>query len=297
MKQKIVLIVSIAAAFLAAVLTRAYLASKDAEVQQLKAAFLKAHKTLEVLCFAREVPSGTILAKSDLGIKTVPASGLRGQALTEENLIEVVGRKVLNGHKTGELLFWADVEGGNPMVGGLAADIRKKMRAVSVNCSGAAAVSGMVKPNDHVDVIASFSFPKLAADGRTMIQELVTCTILQNVLVLATGKETAKSAIARSDAFGAGSYATVTRLLRHGHPRGHAPRGGDARVRRADQGPNLPRPPQQERHLLRKGAAAGRLREDPQRDRGAQQETPGRTERRAVTWHSRLTSYRTTRAR
>ena len=210
MKQKIVLIVSIAAAFLAAVLTRAYLASKDAEVQQLKAAFLKAHKTLDVLCFAREVPSGTILAKSDLGIKTVPASGLRGQALTEENVIEVVGRKVLNGHKTGELLFWADVEGGNPMVGGLAADIRKKMRAVSVNCSGASAVSGMVKPNDHVDVIASFSFPKLAADGRTMIQELVTCTILQNVLVLATGKETAKSAIARSDAFGAGSYATVT---------------------------------------------------------------------------------------
>ena len=210
MKQKIVLIVSIAVGLLAAVLTRAYLASKDAEVQKLKAAFMKTHKTLEVLCFAREVPSGTILAKSDLGIKTVPASGLRGQALTEENLIEVVGRKVLNGHKTGELLFWADVEGGNPMVGGLAADIRKKMRAVSVNCSGAAAVSGMVKPNDHVDVIASFSFPKLAADGRTMIQELVTCTILQNVLVLATGKETAKSAIARSDAFGAGSYATVT---------------------------------------------------------------------------------------
>ena len=96
------------------------------------------------------------------------------------------------------------------MAGGLAADIRKKMRAVSVNCSGAAAVSGMVKPNDHVDVIASFSFPKLGADGRTMIQEIVTCTILQNVLVLATGKETAKSAIARSDAFGAGAYSTVT---------------------------------------------------------------------------------------
>ena len=210
MKQKIVLIVSIAVGLLAAVLTRAYLASKDAEVQQLKAAFLKAHKTLDVLCFAREVPSGTILAKSDLGIKTVPASGLRGQALTEENVIEVVGRKVLNGHKAGELLFWADVEGGNPMVGGLAADIRKKMRAVSVNCSGASAVSGMVKPNDHVDVIASFSFPKLAADGRTMIQELVTCTILQNVLVLATGKETAKSAVTRSDAFGGGTYSMVT---------------------------------------------------------------------------------------
>ena len=210
MKQKIVLVISIAIGLLAAMLTRTYLASKDAEIQQLKADFLKKHKTIDVLCFAREVPSGTVLAKSDLGVKTVPASGLRGQALTEENAIEVIGRKILNGHKTGELVFWADIEGGNPMSGGLAADIRKKMRAVSVNCTGAAAVSGMVKPNDHVDVIASFSFPKLGADGRTMVQEIVTCTILQNVLVLATGKETAKSAIARSDAFGAGAYSTVT---------------------------------------------------------------------------------------
>ena len=211
MKQKLVLpVISIAIGLLAAVLTRTYLASKDAEIQRLKADFVEKHKTIDVLCFAREVPSGTILAKTDLGIKTVPASGLRGQALTEENVIEVIGRKILNGHKTGELLFWADIEGGNPVAGGLAADIRKKMRAVSVNCTGAAAVSGMVKPNDHVDVIASFSFPKLAADGRTMIQELVTCTILQNVLVLATGKETAKSATARGDAFGAGAYSTVT---------------------------------------------------------------------------------------
>ena len=209
MKQSIVLVVSIAIGLLAAVLTRTYLASKDAEIQQLKADFLKKHKTIDVLCFAREVPSGTVLAKSDLGVKTVPASGLRGQALTEENAIEVIGRKILNGHKAGELVFWADIEGGNPIAGGLAADIRKKKRAVSVNCSGAAAVSGMVKPNDHVDVIASYATPKVAEDGHTMIQELSTRTI-QNVLVLATGKETAKSAVARSDAFGGGTYSMVT---------------------------------------------------------------------------------------
>ena len=210
MKQSIVLIVSIAIGLLAAVLTRTYLVSKDAEVQRLKADFLKKHQTMEVLCFARKVPSGTILAKSDLGLKKAPASGLRGQALTEENLDVVLGRKLLNGHDVGELLFWADIEGGNPMAGGLAADIRKKMRAVSVNCTGAAAVSGMVKPNDHVDVIASYATPKVAEDGHTMIQELSTRTILQNVLVLATGKETAKSAVTRSDAFGGGTYSMVT---------------------------------------------------------------------------------------
>ena len=210
MKQSIVLIVSIAIGLLAAVLTRTYLASKDAEMQQLKEDFRKKHKTIEVLCFAREVPSGTILAKSDLGVKTVPASGLRGQTLTEANHEQVLNRKVLNSHKEGDIVFWSDIEGGNPAAGGLAADIRMKKRAVSINCTGAAAVSGMVKPSDHVDVIASYATPKVAEDGRTMIQELSTRTILQNVLVLATGKETAKSAIARSDAFGGGTYATVT---------------------------------------------------------------------------------------
>lgn len=210
MKQKVVLVVSIAIGLLAAVLTRTYLMSKDAEVKRLKSEFMKKHQTMEVLCFKRDVPSGTLIAREDLGKKTVPASGLRGQALTEENVREIEGRKLLSTRKKGELVFWADIEGGNPTAHGLAADIRKKMRAVSVNCAGAAAVSGMVKPSDHVDVIASFSFPKFGPDGRTMTQEIVTCTILQNVLVLATGKETAKSSVTRSDAFGAGSYSTVT---------------------------------------------------------------------------------------
>ena len=211
MKQKIVLVVSIAIGILAAVLTRTYLVSKDAEVQRLKEDFKKKHKTIEALCFAREVASGTSLAEGDLGVKTVPASGLRGQVLTEKDYKLVLNHKVLVPHKEGDILFWSDIEGGNPADGGLADAVSKKKRAVSINCTGAAAVSGMVKPSDHVDVIASYATPKLAEDGRTMIQELSTRTILQNVLVLATGKETAKSAIARSDAFGGGgAYSTIT---------------------------------------------------------------------------------------
>ena len=209
MKQKIVLIVSIAVGILAAVLTRAYLASKDAEMQKMKEEFIKNHETTMVLCFARDVSSGTALAESDLGEIKVPARGLRGQALTKKDLQHVLNHKVLVPHKERDILFWSDIEGGNPAAGGLAADINKKKRAVSINCTGAAAVSGMVKPSDHVDVIASYATPKIV-EG-TMIQELSTRTILQNVLVLATGKETAKSALARNDAFGGGgTYSTVT---------------------------------------------------------------------------------------
>ncbi|MDY3248926.1 MAG: Flp pilus assembly protein CpaB [Candidatus Choladocola sp.] len=126
-------------------------------------------------------------SSEDLGSLKLPALGLRGQAVEESAYRDVLGRKLLAAHKRGEVLFWSDVEGGDPSAKGISADIKKNMRAVSVNCSGAASVSGMVRPNDHVDVIGTFDF-----DGAAGRRDFVTCTMLQNVLVLATGSETAK---------------------------------------------------------------------------------------------------------
>jgi len=204
MKRKIVLIASLVAGVVAAVLTRFYLSAKDAEVQQIKDSIERRYGTMEVLCFAKELPSGTVLAKADLGLKTVPAIGMRGQALTAENVTDVVGRKILLGHRRGDVVFWADVEGGNPAATGLSADIKKSMRAISINCSGAASVSSMVRPNDHVDVIGTFDF-----DSDSGKRDFVTCTLLQNVLVLATGNRTAKTR-APENGFANAAYTTVT---------------------------------------------------------------------------------------
>ena len=203
MKRKIVLLASIVAGVLAAVVTHFYLAAKTAEVQELKDSINRRYGTMDVLCFKGDVPAGTTLAKADLGLKTVPAIGMRGQALTVENVGDVIGRKTLLGHRRGDVVFWADIEGGNPAEKGLSSDIKKTMRAVSINCSGASAVSSMVRPNDHVDVIGTFDFDR--GQGQ---KNFVTCTILQNVLVLATGQRTAKM---RENALGLReNFATVT---------------------------------------------------------------------------------------
>ena len=205
MKRKIVLIASLAAGLLAALLTRFYIAAKDAEVRDLKDAINRKYGTMEVLCYTKEIPSGTVLQKSDLGLKTVPAIGMRGQALTVESVTDVVGKKVLIGHRRGDVVFWADVEGGNPAAQGLSADVKRQMRAVSINCTGAASVSGMVKPNDHVDVIGSFDLSD-PAKGASKGKSVVTSTILQNVLVLAVGRQTAKMRAQEN----AAAYTTVT---------------------------------------------------------------------------------------
>ena len=214
MKQKIVLIVSVAVGLLAAVLTRGYLAAKEGEYNALKAQFNAKHGVMEVVYFLKDVPSGTVIEKSMLKVKVVPKSGLEGRVVdadeTKKEYVQAYGRKLLVSRRKGELLFWADIEGGNPQNRGLAGDIKRSMRALSISVSGAASVSGMVNPNDHVDVIATFSVPRANATvpGQT---DLVTSTILQNVLVLATGKETAKTQVQRGYGVNnSGGYNTVT---------------------------------------------------------------------------------------
>ena len=76
MKRKIVLIASLVAGLVAAVLTRFYIAAKDAEVRDLKDSINRRYGTMEVLCYTKEIPSGTVLQKSDLGVKSVPAIGI-----------------------------------------------------------------------------------------------------------------------------------------------------------------------------------------------------------------------------
>jgi pilus assembly protein CpaB len=206
MKRQIVLIISLVAGLIAALLTRTYLTIKEGEIRAEKERLIKKYGTIEVITFKRDVPSGTVLSKADIEPRLAPALGLRGQAVTDE--ADVLGRKIIVGHKAREVVFWSDVEGGDPRAKGLSADIKRQMRAMSINVNGAASVSGMVKPNDHVDVIGTFNFPD--DEGKIKRGDPVTCTILQNVLVLATGKDTSKTQSRELGMVGGSNYSTVT---------------------------------------------------------------------------------------
>lgn len=208
MKRQIVLIVSLVAGLLAAVLTRVYVAHKESEVEKQKSALMAKYGTIDVLHFKRDLPAGTVVSRADFLGGHVPALGMRGQAIEVDDLMTIVGRKTLLPHKLGEVVFWSDIEGGNLSDKGLSASVKRQMRAISINVSGAASVSGMVKPNDHVDVIGTFNFPD--DEGKLKKGDPVTCTILQNVLVLATGRETAKTPARELGSLSGAGYTMVT---------------------------------------------------------------------------------------
>jgi pilus assembly protein CpaB len=206
MKQKVILIASVVIGLFAAFLTRSYLTAKDNEFARMKTAFERKHKEIAVIAVKRDLPSGTVLTMDDIGGLMIVANAVKDHAVRTEDILLLINRKTIRPLAKDAPVFWTDIEGGDPVSRGLASDIKPRMRAISVNVSGAASVSGMVKPNDHIDVLGTFSFPSKTVQGE---MELVTLTMLQDVLVLATGRETAKSRFL-SDARAPASYSTVT---------------------------------------------------------------------------------------
>jgi len=208
MKRQIVLIASLVAGLLAALLTRVYISAKEDDILRIRAKFRQEYGEMEALCFTRDVSSGSVIAAADLTTCKTYRKGNEGVVLTTENRSEIVGRKTVGFHKKGDPLRWNDIEGGNPRNTGLSGDVRSHYRAMSINVNGSASVSGMVRPGDSVDVIGTFNFPD--DEGKIKRGDPVTCTILQKVLVLATGSDTAKSQTRSLGVSSPSGYSTVT---------------------------------------------------------------------------------------
>lgn len=202
MKQKIVLILAVLAGLLAFWLTHRYLRG---EVDKI----YKGAEKIQILAAARDIPAGTVLEAGDLGSKSVYKSAVGENIFRPEDLKMVLGKKIRYSLKRKEPLWWSYVEGAGADSGGLAPMIRPGLRAISIAVGGEAAVSGLVQPNDRVDILGTFIFPSRNHPGE---METVTLTLLQDVSILATGQQLGKEDyLGRSRYAGrSGGYSMVT---------------------------------------------------------------------------------------
>lgn len=207
MNQKIALAISIAIGAMAFFLTVNYLKKKETEFKDRVAELYKGARKIHVVVARSDIPQGAVITKADLAKNEVfeIETSIRGHAITLDDAELILGRKTLFMIKSGEPIFWSDIEGGGRSGGSLASTVQPGLRAVSISVGGAAAVSSMVEPNDRVDVLGTFAFP-----SKTIPNEMktVTLTILQDVTVLATGQSTANQA--RTARSRSRSYSTVT---------------------------------------------------------------------------------------
>jgi len=161
-------------------------------------------RTVNVLCAKVDVAEGTELSAEMVAVKEMPAKFVTGSFIQadEHGSSEQqtpVGQRLLVPLKAGDPILVSHFESARDA--DLATLISPKGRAVTIDVQEKNAVGLWVRPNDHVDVIGSFRDPDT--------QQLRTMTLLQNVVVLATGRITANTTnIAEEDK----RFATVTVL-------------------------------------------------------------------------------------
>ena len=206
MKQRIIPIVSILIGILAFWLTAKYLRSQQAELEEERRRIYEGARQISIVAAAHDVPAGTVLEESDIGSKKIYEQAAPARVITVDEAALVLGKKTLLELRQDKPVLWSDIEGGGPGEVGLASIIKPGMRAISLSVSGAASVSGMVEPNDRVDVLGTFAFPSTTEEGE---MEAVTLTVLQDVTVLACGQLLAKSLVSEREPRRAG-YQTVT---------------------------------------------------------------------------------------
>lgn len=204
-KQILVLGVSFVVGLVAFVLTHLYLAGERGRMEDERAKERAGLHLTKVIIAGRDMPAGTILLEKDLGQKSVPRSGLSGEPVTPDEVEKIIDRKLRFHISAQQPILWNYVDVPNRMRSGLSPTIGKGNRAISIPVGGVNAVSGLVQPDDYVDVLGTFSLPSTTKG----VTETITMTILENVTVLAVGSRLATSStMSRSET--ATGYGMVT---------------------------------------------------------------------------------------
>ena len=153
-----------------------------------------------VIVAAADLSPGSFLSSDSIAIDKMPRKFIYESVLVPADMEVALGREVIVPVKRGEPLHWYQLQGIRALER-LSKAVRKRGRAVSMDVTERSSVGQWVRPNDHVDILGSFRDPNS--------NQMVAVTLLQNIIVLATGKTNASTqSTRRTD-----QYGTVTLMV------------------------------------------------------------------------------------
>jgi len=184
MKQKVLLVTAVIFGLLAMYLTHEYLKN---ERNKLRARTKRVH----LIKMNTSLTEGETITQSDVTeFVTERFANDKGDDIRWGNVRkDAILRKLKHSIRSGAILRYSDLQ-SEKIKGrdGLAGVLKLGQRAISISVDSTSSVTTLVKPGDYVDIVGTFRFPEMKGD-RSM--DVITMTILQNVYILATGKELA----------------------------------------------------------------------------------------------------------
>lgn len=153
-------------------------------LKQMTNTQVRERETQSVVVAAVDLPWGTSITSSM--IKTMPylKESLPPGHFTDPTA--PVGRTIIYPMKANEPLFESQLAPTSVSMGGVAALVTPKKRAMAVKVDKIVGVSGFIHPGNRVDVLVTLS-------QSTRSQDPMTKIVLENILVLATGTELEKT--------------------------------------------------------------------------------------------------------
>jgi len=187
LQGKYPLLIALVLGLLAGLIAYSAIKSRERQVRE-------GWETARVLCAAKDVSEGTELDEDAVSICEIPEKfvtdsfiKIQGEETEADKL--PYGQKVLVPLKKGDPILYSHFESQREFK--LSEGIPEKARAIAVEIPEKGTVGQWVAPNDHVDVLGTFR------DDET--HGLVTTTVLQNVIVLATGRITGMTTYATEE--------------------------------------------------------------------------------------------------
>jgi len=193
LKGKTPLIIAVVLALVAVVVAWQAIRVREQEVT-------RGWQLQDVIVAGADIQPGSFLSNDAVGVDKMPRKFIYESVLVPADMEVALGREVVVPIKRGEPIHWYQLQGIRSLER-LSKAVRPRGRAISLDVNERSAVGNWVRPNDHVDVLGTFRDPNS--------NEMVAVTLLENVIVLATGGLTAASQTARSES----SYSTITLLV------------------------------------------------------------------------------------
>lgn len=202
-RQRIILIViAVALGLVAVLMVRSYLQQQRALIkkEEMKKLEKEQANLTSVLVASKDIPPGSAITPDSLEINIIPNQFVQPRAVTslERIMGMIVVAPILKGEQiTLSKLSWS----GERKKTTLSTATPVGKRAITISVTNIAALMGMLKPGDYVDVIAMIPVPTQTAEGKTVTQP-ITVPLFQNVLVLAVGQEIGAPSIAEESRYG-----------------------------------------------------------------------------------------------
>lgn len=158
-------------------------------------------ETAEVVVARRDLPRGATLDADSFASRAIAADVLPATVVRASDFPRLAGARLASPMRAGEPLLDGSVAGGGALA--LATALPAGERALTIQVDEVNSLSGMLQPDDRIDLLLSFKRTGTAQDAD------LTLPLMQNVRVLATGRQVRPGAAQEAED-GARNFSAIT---------------------------------------------------------------------------------------